>query len=245
MHLFSRDHCAASSGIVGASGPAGVGFALAAQYLREGTVAVAFFGEGAMNQGMLMESLNLAAVWKLPVLFVCKDDDWSITAKSHRMSGGNPFDRAHALGVNAVEADGRDVVDIHEKAGEALERVRAGYGPAFIRAECVHLEGHFLGFELLQTVRSPLTKMPKITAGLTRAAIGRRGGPIGDRVAGLKDVTAAMVEAARDPRAESGSDPVARVRESLFEDDIERVRELEAQIVSDVNRVVNTVREDV
>ena len=61
MHLFSKEHLAASSGIVGASGPAAAGFALAAQYLRPGTLAVAFFGDGAMNQGMLLESLNLAA----------------------------------------------------------------------------------------------------------------------------------------------------------------------------------------
>lgn len=74
MHLFSKEHLAASSGIVGAEGPAAVGFALAAQYLRPGAIAVAFFGDGAMNQGMLMESMNLASVWKLPVLFVCKDD---------------------------------------------------------------------------------------------------------------------------------------------------------------------------
>ena len=62
MHLFSKEHLAASSGIVGSSGPAAAGFALAAQHLRPGTVAVAFFGEGAMNQGMLLEAINLAAV---------------------------------------------------------------------------------------------------------------------------------------------------------------------------------------
>src|SRR4030042_416765 len=72
MHLFSPAHLAASSGIVGAAGPAAVGFALANLHLRPGKVAVAFFGEGATNQGMLLESWNLAAAWKLPVLFVCK-----------------------------------------------------------------------------------------------------------------------------------------------------------------------------
>lgn len=74
MHLFSKDHIAASSGIVGAADPTAVGFAIAAQQLRPESVAIAFFGEGVMNQGMLMESLNLAAVWNLPILFVCKDD---------------------------------------------------------------------------------------------------------------------------------------------------------------------------
>ena len=73
MHLFSKGHLAASSGIVGAAGPTACGFALAAQHLRPGTVAAAFFGEAAMNQGMLMEAMNLAAAWELPVLFVCRD----------------------------------------------------------------------------------------------------------------------------------------------------------------------------
>ena len=70
MHLFSKQYLAASSGIVGASGPAAAGFGLAAEILRPGAVAVAFFGEGTMNQGMMMESINLAAAWNLPVLFV-------------------------------------------------------------------------------------------------------------------------------------------------------------------------------
>jgi TPP-dependent pyruvate/acetoin dehydrogenase alpha subunit len=103
MHLYSKEHLAASSGIVGAAGPAAVGFALAAQSLRPGTVAVAFFGDGAMNQGMLMESMNLAAVWDLPVLFVCKDDGWAITTVSKKVTGGDLNARAGGLGVPAVE----------------------------------------------------------------------------------------------------------------------------------------------
>lgn len=82
MHLFSPEHLCASSGIVGASGPLASGFALACQHLRPCKLAVAFFGEGAMNQGMLLESLNLAAAWKLPVIFVCKDNRLAITTPS-------------------------------------------------------------------------------------------------------------------------------------------------------------------
>ncbi len=88
MHLFAPEYLAASSGIVGAMGPTAAGFALAAQYLNPGAIAVAFFGEAAMNQGMLLESLNLASAWKLPALFVCKDDGWGITTRSERMTGG-------------------------------------------------------------------------------------------------------------------------------------------------------------
>ncbi|MDH4198075.1 MAG: thiamine pyrophosphate-dependent dehydrogenase E1 component subunit alpha, partial [Candidatus Aminicenantes bacterium] len=99
MHLFSRPLLAASSGIVGASGPAGVGFALAAEHLRPGRVAVSFFGEGATNQGMLLESLNLAAAWKLPLIFVCKNNQWSITTSSPSVTAGSLADRAKGFGL--------------------------------------------------------------------------------------------------------------------------------------------------
>ena len=112
MHLFSKSHLAASSGIVGAEGPTAAGFALAAQYLNPGAVTVAFFGEGAMNQGMLMESINLAATWQLPLVFVCKDDRWSITTQSDSVTGGDLNDRAEWLGVPGVCVDGRDVTEV-------------------------------------------------------------------------------------------------------------------------------------
>jgi len=153
MHLFSKEQLAASSGIVGAEGPIATGFALAAQSLRPGTISVAFFGEGAMNQGMLMESLNLASIWNLPVLFVCKDDGWAVTTQAERVIGGDLNERARGLGVPAVEVDGCDVVEVWEAAQPAIERARSGQGPTFLHARCMHLEGHFLGFQLLRMMR--------------------------------------------------------------------------------------------
>lgn len=97
MHLYSREHRIASSGIVGASGPTAVGFALSATRLRPDTVAVAFFGEGAINQGMLMEAMNLASAWELPVLFVCKDNEWAGSSASSPLTGGNPTERARGV----------------------------------------------------------------------------------------------------------------------------------------------------
>lgn len=156
MHLFSKEYLAASSGIVGASGPVADGFGLWAQYEKPGAIAVAFFGEGSMNQGMLMESMNLASVWKLPVIFVCKDDGWSITTRSEKMTGGLLNVRAHGLGMPAVDADGFDVVDVWQSARPAIERARAGEGPSFIHACCAHFEGHFLGYQLMRLLREPL-----------------------------------------------------------------------------------------
>ena len=139
MHLFSRDHLAASSGIVGSAGPIAAGFALAAQYLRPDTVAIAFFGDGAINQGMLLESLNLAAAWKLPVLFVCKDNRWAITTQSAAVSGGQLLNRAQGFGLRAIEVDGLDVVAVWQAAQESLQLARSGGGPTFLLAHCVHL----------------------------------------------------------------------------------------------------------
>ena len=229
MHLLSEEHLAASSGIVGAVGPMAAGFALAAQYLRPAAVTVAFFGEGSMNQGMLMESLNLAAAWKLPILFVCKDDGWSITTRSEAMTGGDLNERARGLGVPAVEVDGTEVAVVWEAARSAVERARAGEGPTFLRARCVHLEGHFLGFQLLRMVRTPVKELPAIAGPLARSLLRPRGAGVRERAAGLKEVLAATLSTLRDPRRDPAHDPVGRARAALSSDPV-RLRELEDRV---------------
>ena len=235
--LFSKPHLAASSGIVGAVGPAAAGFALAGQYLNPGSVSVAFFGEGAMNQGMLMESLNLAAAWHLPVVFICKDDNWSITTESDAVTGGDLNDRAEWLGVPGRSVDGRDVTQVWEIAGDAIARARAGEGPFFIRARCVHFEGHFLGYQLLRAVRNPVREMPKISAPLTRSFLRFAGAPFRDRVSGLKAVIGAVLSTLRDPRGAPDNDPVKRKRKDLVPDH-ERLQALEDDIERKVGVVV-------
>ena len=237
MHLFSKEHLAASSGIVGAGGPTAAGFALAAQYLRPGAVAVAFFGEGAMNQGMLVESMNLASVWNLPVLFVCKDDGWAITTPSPKVTGGNLNERARGLGIPAVEADGLDVSAMWEAARGAIERARSGQGPTFLHARCVHLEGHFLGFQLIRIVRDPLREMPEIAVPLTRSFLRLGGATLGERMAGLKTVIAAVLSTVRDPRRDPKKDPLPRLRATL-QSDPARLQELEDQIEKEINNVL-------
>ncbi len=238
MHLFSKEHLAASSGIVGAAGPTAVGFGLTAQYLHPGAVAVAFFGEGAMNQGMLMESMNLASAWNLPLVFVCKDDGWAITAQSERMTGGDLNERARGLGVPAVEVDGLDVLEVWEASHAAIERARSGQGPTFLHARCVHFEGHFLGLQLLRLVRDPLREMPGIAVPLTRSFLSRPGGAaVRDRVAGLKEVLAAVLSTVRDPRRDSANDPVRRTRETLLSDPA-RLQELEERIEQEMGLVL-------
>jgi pyruvate dehydrogenase E1 component alpha subunit len=237
MHLFSKEHLSASSGIVGTVGPTAAGFALAAQYLRPGAVAVAFFGEGAMNQGMLMESMSLSSVWNLPVLFVCKDDGWAITTQSAKVTGGNLNERARGLGIPAVEADGLNVSAMWEAAHGAIERARSGQGPTFLRARCIHFEGHFLGFQLTRIVRDPLREMPEIAVPLTQSFLRFGGATLRERMAGLKTVIAAVLSTVRDPRRDPTNDPLPRARLTL-QSDPARLQELEDQLEKEISNVL-------
>ncbi len=239
MHLFSKEHLAASSGIVGAAGPTAVGFALSAQYLHPGSIAVAFFGDGAMNQGMLMESMNLASAWNLPVLFACKDDGWAITTQSERVTGGDLNERARGLGLPAVEVDGCDVSQVWEASHSAIEYARSGQGPTFLHARCVHLEGHFLGFQLIRIVRDPLREMPEIAIPLTHSFLRPGGAALRERVAGLKTVLATVLSTLRDPRRESANDPLWRARKILLSDPV-RLQELESQITQEISHVLSS-----
>lgn len=245
MHLFAPEFLAASSGIVGSSGPAAAGFALAAQHLRPQAIAVAFFGEGAMNQGMLMESMNLASAWSLPVLFVCKDDSWSITTESETVTGGTIEQRARGFGLRYVSCDGRNVVDCAVRAGETVAGIRSGNGPAFLHASCVHLEGHFLGYQLLRLTRDPLHEMPAVAGGLTRALFASGGAGSRARLAGLGSVMTAMLHTLRDPRRDSANDPVQHSRKSLETEDAARLKDLETAVSEDTAAVVlEAVREE-
>lgn len=218
MHLLSKAHLAASSGIVGSSGPAGVGFALAAQKLRPGSISVAFFGEGSMDQGMMMESMNLAASWRLPVLFVCKNDQWAITTATNQGDQTSLADRAQSLGLTAFEADGLDVGRVWEAARRAVTHTRSGSGPAFLHANCVHLEGHFLGYQLIRVTRHPRKELPPIALPLVRSFLQPRGARFKDRLEGLKIVLDTILETYRDPRNDPSNDPVRRAREMLNAD---------------------------
>lgn len=173
MHLFSKEHLACSSGIVGSSAPLGLGFALASQYMESGGVAVAFFGEGAMNQGMLLEALNLAVAWKLPLVSVCKDNRWAITTRSRSVTAGSLVKRARSLGMPARRVDGTRVDRVWRAARWAVERARRGRGPTFLMAHCTRREGHFLGDPMLRVFRDPLGQTLEIAPPLLRSLFAR------------------------------------------------------------------------
>jgi pyruvate dehydrogenase E1 component alpha subunit len=236
MHLFSRQHLAASSGIVGASGPAAAGFALAAQHLGSGRVAVAFFGEGAMNQGMLLEALNLAVVWKLPALFVCKDNGWSITTPASSVIGGELTARAEGFGMPAVKLDGLDVEAVWRVAQQAIDRARKGSGPTFLHADCVHLEGHLLGDPMLRIARSPVKEMTPMVGSLIKALVGRKGATARERARLLADVGTRSFKVAKDETADE-QDPLDKTREAL-ESDPARLETLEQEVALEIQQIV-------
>ncbi|MEW6716092.1 MAG: thiamine pyrophosphate-dependent dehydrogenase E1 component subunit alpha [Chloroflexota bacterium] len=236
MHLFSPEHLAASSGIVGSAGPIAVGFALAAQMLRPGTVAVAFFGDGAINQGMLLESLNLASIWKLPVLLVCKDNRWAITTQSATVTSGHPLERARGFGLEALEVDGRDVLMVWDAVHQALGRARAGDGPTFLLASCAHLEGHFLGDPLLDMLRKPGMSIRKRLWPLLREAVRLKGASLQERVSAVTSVMS-KVMAVQDQRSRQ-NDPLERARQMLVHRDKARLLDLESSTRLEIQQIV-------
>jgi pyruvate dehydrogenase E1 component alpha subunit len=235
MHLFSPQHLAASSGIVGSSGPAAVGFALAAVHLRPDSLCVAFFGEGAMNQGMMLEAMNLAVAWTLPVLFVCKDNEWAVTTRSSSVTGGSLSDRAGGLGMPTADVDGCDVEAVWHAAQGAVTRARNGEGPTFLHARCIHLEGHFLGDPLLRAARQPAAEMTKVVGPLLRSASKGKGAPIRERLDNLRMI--GTLSAAVQDQVSKAHDPLDRARRML-ETDERRLKELEEAVANDIRFTV-------
>ena len=147
MHIadFERGMLGANA-IVGGGIALATGGALAAQVKGTGAVSVSFFGDGAANQGVLYESINLAAIWKLPVIYVCENNGWAeSTPVSFSMANPDVADRAAAYGIPGVVVDAARVEDVYAVAGEAVHRARAGEGPSLIEAKTYRLEGHFTG----------------------------------------------------------------------------------------------------
>jgi pyruvate dehydrogenase E1 component alpha subunit len=146
MHLFDPVSRFSCSGIIGASLPPACGAALAAKKLGKDWVAVAFFGEGAANQGAVHESLNLAALWKLPVIFVCEDNKWAISVpKSSATSIEWVADRAAGYGMPGIKVATNDAMAVYEVAGPAIARARRGDGPSLIEVKTDRYLGHFQG----------------------------------------------------------------------------------------------------
>ncbi len=147
MHIADLDRgMLGANGIVGAGIPLAVGAGLTASIKKTGGVAVAFFGDGASNQGQFHEGLNLAAVWKLPVVFVVENNLYGeATPYEYVTPVRDIADRAASYGMPGVVADGMDFFAVHETAGKAIERARAGEGPSLLEFKTYRYYGHYVG----------------------------------------------------------------------------------------------------
>lgn len=143
-----------ANGIVGAGAPLAAGAALAAKLKGSDAVAVAFFGDGGSNEGAVFEAMNLAAAWNLPCLFVAENNGYAeATAANWSVACDHIADRAAGFGMPGVTVDGFDFFAVHEAAGAAIERARAGEGPSLIEVKLTRYYGHFEGDA--QTYRDP------------------------------------------------------------------------------------------
>ncbi len=139
-----------ANGIVGGGPPLICGRALASKHKGDGSVAVAFFGDGASNQGTTLESLNLASIWNLPVIFVAENNGYAeSTSSTWSVATDDIADRAAAFGMPGVIVDGFDFFAVHEAAGEAVARAREGGGPTLIEVKFTRYFGHFEGDQQL------------------------------------------------------------------------------------------------
>ncbi len=135
-----------ANAIVAAGLPHAAGAALASQLQKQDRVALTFFGEGAVNQGVFHETLNLAAIWKLPVIFVCENNLYSEMTPSHETTSEvETYKRAAAYNLPALRVDGNDVEAMYAAVEEAAIRARSGGGPTYIEAMTYRLWGHMMG----------------------------------------------------------------------------------------------------
>jgi len=134
-----------TTGIVGSTMPIANGLAWASQLKGDGRVTVASFGDGAANIGAFHEALNLASVWKLPVIFVCQNNEWGEHTRYDKTSNVRVADRAASYGIPGVRVDGNDPFEMYAVANEAVARARAGEGPTLIEAMTYRFFGHVFG----------------------------------------------------------------------------------------------------
>jgi pyruvate dehydrogenase E1 component alpha subunit len=203
--------------IVGAHAPIAVGAALAARYDGSGRVAVAVFGDGAMNQGSVHEAMNMASAFDLPVVFVVENNRYSeLTPIDSMVRDGELFRRAAAYGMDGVRVDGNDPEAVHMAVTDAVRAARAGRGPAVVEAMTERLVGHYIGDAQVYRPRGEVDEArqrePIVSFGRTLRARGVDDERLVAIEAGAREVIdAALAGARRSPVA----DP-AGVREHLY-----------------------------
>lgn len=149
MHIADIDKgMLGANGMVGGGFPIAVGAGLRNKYLKTDNVVVCFFGDGAANEGTFHEGINLAAIWKLPVIFVCENNLFAeATPQSYSSASKTIAQRSLAYDIPGISVDGMDLMEVYKTAGEAIDRARKGEGPTIIECLTYRKYGHFEGDE--------------------------------------------------------------------------------------------------
>jgi pyruvate dehydrogenase E1 component alpha subunit len=173
MHMFSRDkNFFGGHGIVGAQIALGTGLGFAHKYKNDGGVAVAYMGDGAANQGQVAESYNMAALWKLPVLYVIENNKYGMGTSTARHAAGELYRRGEGYGIPGEQVDGMDVFAVRNAARQAFDYIRGGNGPYILEMMTYRYRGHSMSdpgkyrtkeeVEKMKTESDPIERLKKM-----------------------------------------------------------------------------------
>jgi pyruvate dehydrogenase E1 component alpha subunit len=147
MHIYDPENGnLGTNGIVGGSVPLATGAALTAKLRNSGKVAVSFFGDGVLNQGILFETLNMAAIWSLPVIFICENNGYGEFTETDQVTAGRPYTkRGEVFDLPVAKLDGMDVLAVYDAVSVAVDKARGGGGPSFLVCDTARYSGHHAG----------------------------------------------------------------------------------------------------
>jgi len=177
---------------------------------------------------MMLESMNLASVWNLPVLFVCCDNNWAITTTANNSFGGTMLDRAKGFGIEGYSVNGTDIEAVWKVANEAVSKIRNSSSPQFIHATCTHLEGHLLGDLLLRNNRDPAL-MAETADSLKQYA----GESLDEVLLLLRKIGG---------QTKKKGDPIVFIKKKL-KDEADRLKQIEEEVAKDIEQIVNKALE--
>jgi TPP-dependent pyruvate/acetoin dehydrogenase alpha subunit len=216
------------SGIVGSSIPIATGAALSAKVLGNGRVALAFFGDGAANQGCLYEARNLAGVWKLPIVFLCENNQYALSTPARTVTSGVIAERAAGFGMVGVRVEnGQDVLAVYEAVSAAVERARSGEEPTLVEVLTYRFNEHSEGLRLGVDYRDAGEKERWLEADpivLFRKELARRGVANDEELDALEAEVLAEVDAAVRFTDESAYPDPSVAFEDLYTDDLAGAR---------------------
>ncbi len=182
MHMFSKEKgFYGGHGIVGAQVPLGTGLAFAHKYNQDGGINICYMGDGAANQGQVYEAFNMAALWKLPVIYIIENNRYGMGTSVNRAAAGPGLSqRGHGYGIPGVEVDGMDVIKVREAGLKAVEYVRSGNGPYLMEMQTYRYRGHsmsdpgkYRSKEEVEKIRTQSDPIELLRAFMAKQKIGR------------------------------------------------------------------------